>query len=84
MTIHMDNQSSIMLVHNPKFYDQMKHIDIWHHFLREKVENNKISLEYLPMNKQPANLLTKGLTCNKHETFTQKIGLLITTHNMDW
>jgi len=83
MTIHVDNQSSITLVHNPEFHDRMKHIDIRHHFLREKVENNEISLEYLPTNEQPADLLTKGLTCNKHETFTQKIGLLIATHNTD-
>ena len=83
MTIHVDNQSSIALAHNPEFHDRMKHIDIRHHFLREKVENNEISLEYLPMNEQPADLLTKGLTRNKHKTFTQKIGLLIATHNMD-
>src|SRR5260370_17704277 len=44
-------------------------------FRSEKVEDGKISLEYLPMNEQPADLLTKGLGREKHETFTKMIGL---------
>src|SRR5216684_9113996 len=74
-TIHIDNQSSIALAHNPEFHNRTKHVNIQHHFLREKVEDGEISLEYLPTNEQPADLLTKGLGCEKHETFTKMIGL---------
>ena len=81
--LHIDNQSSIALAHNPKFHDRTKHVDIQHHFLREKVENNELLLQYLPTNEQPANLLTKGLSREKHETFTKKIGLYTTICNMD-
>jgi hypothetical protein len=52
------------------------------YFLREKIENEELSLEYLPTNEQPTNLLTKGLCHNKHETFMKKLGLHATTHNM--
>ncbi len=31
--LHIDNQSSIALAHNPKFHDRTKHVDIQHHFL---------------------------------------------------
>ncbi len=82
-TIHIDNQSSITLAHNPEFHDRTKHVDIWHHFLRKKVKDGKISLEYLPTNKQPADLLTKGLGHKKHKTFTKIIELCSITHNTD-
>jgi hypothetical protein len=82
MTIHMDNQSSITLAHNPEFHDQTKHVDIYYHFLREKIKNEELSLEYLPTNEQPADLLTKGLCCDKHKTFMKKLGLHTTTHDM--
>ena len=81
--LHIDNQSSIALAHNPEFHDRTKHVDIRHHFLREKVKNNELSLQYLPTNEQPADLLTKGLSREKHETFTKKIGLYATVRNMD-
>src|SRR5258708_36659895 len=82
-TIHINNQLSIALVHNPEFQNITKHVDIWHHFLREKVKDGEISLEYLPTNEQPADLLTKGLGHKKHETFTKMIGLHSTAHNTD-
>src|SRR5216684_2184647 len=82
-TIHIDNQSSIALAHNPEFHDRTKHIDIRHHFLREKTESGEILLEYLPTNEQPADLLTKGLNHEKHETFTKILGLCNAIHNTD-
>src|SRR5579871_5782029 len=38
--IQIDNQSCIALAKNPEHYARTKHIDIQHHFIREKVENN--------------------------------------------
>jgi hypothetical protein len=61
ITIHIDNQSSIALAHNSEFHDCTKHVDIWYHFLHEKVKSGEITLQYLPTNSQPADLLTKGL-----------------------
>ena len=40
-----DNESAVKLVNNPVQYSRTKHIDIRHHFLRDHVAKNDISLE---------------------------------------
>jgi reverse transcriptase-like protein len=44
ITIHVNNQYSIALAHNPEFHDCTKHVDIRYHFLCEKVESGEIAL----------------------------------------
>ncbi|TPX65937.1 hypothetical protein SpCBS45565_g04800 [Spizellomyces sp. 'palustris'] len=43
-TIYEDNQPCIALGKNPVNYQQTKHIDVRHHFSRDKVENGDIIL----------------------------------------
>ena len=43
----VDNQSAIKLAENPVFHKRSKHIAIRFHFIREKVENGEISLEFV-------------------------------------
>ena len=57
----MDNQSAITIARNPEFHDHSKHIEIWHHFLRQKIEEGELGLEYTPTGDQVADILTKGL-----------------------
>jgi hypothetical protein len=73
--LHVDNQSAIAIVCNPKFHDCTKHIEVQHHFLRHKVEGEEICLEYTPTDEQTADVLTKGLVCDKHERFSKAMGL---------
>jgi hypothetical protein len=73
--LHVDNQSAIAITHNPKFHDHTKHIEVRHHFLRHKVEGEEIRLEYTPTDEQTADVLTKGLVCNKHKCFSKAMGL---------
>jgi hypothetical protein len=73
--LHIDNQSAIAVAHNPEFHDQTKHIDICYHFLRHKVENEEIELQYIPTGNQVADILTKGLVREKHEHFAAEMGL---------
>jgi hypothetical protein len=44
-TIYEDNQGAIQLSRNPKFHNRTKHIDITHHFVREQVNRNVISVK---------------------------------------
>ena len=37
--IQCDNQSSIKLAHNPVYHARSKHIELQHHFMREKIES---------------------------------------------
>ena len=38
--IQINNQSYIALAKNPEHHARTKHIDIQHHFIRKKVDNN--------------------------------------------
>jgi len=38
----------------------IKHIDIWHHFIREKVEHGVIEMKYIPTQRMIAYVLTKA------------------------
>jgi hypothetical protein len=46
--LYMDNQSAIAIARNPEFHDRSKHIKIRHHFLRQKVDDEELELEYVP------------------------------------
>jgi hypothetical protein len=55
------------LFENPEFHDQTKHIEIWHHFLRQQFKSKAIDLSYVLTGDQTADVLTKGLAREKHE-----------------
>ena len=61
ITIMEDNQSAIAMAKNSKFHGRAKHIDIRHHFIREKVNDGDIQLLYCPTGDMVADMLTKGL-----------------------
>jgi len=56
-----DNAGTIALSKNPVHHERSKHIGLRHHFLRERVEDNTISLSHVPSADNIADLLTKGL-----------------------
>ncbi len=56
-----DNQGSIAMAKNPVNHAAAKHIQLRHHFIREKVENGDIHLEYLNTLKMLADAQTKAL-----------------------
>jgi hypothetical protein len=60
-TIREDNQSCIAMARNPVKHGRTKHIDIKYHFVREKVADDTIRLEYIPTGSQVADMLTKGI-----------------------
>ena len=74
--LHSDNQSALKLTLNPMFHKRSKHIDVRHHFIREKVAEGLISIEYLQTNEMPADLLTKALGSNKHYKFLELLGIV--------
>jgi len=56
-----DNAGTIALSKNPVHHERSKHIGLRHHFLRERVEDDTISLSQVPSADNIADLLTKGL-----------------------
>lgn len=59
-TIYEDNQGAIALASNPQFHTRTKHIDIQYYFIRERVESDKVQLEYCPTAEMIADGMKKS------------------------
>lgn len=73
--IYEDNQGCIAMAKNHMIQERTKHIDIRHHFLRELVAGKVVKVLYCETDKMLADILTKGLTREKHEFFCKELGL---------
>jgi hypothetical protein len=73
--IRSDNQGCISLAKNSVHHARTKHIDIQHHFVREKVEGEEVELIFCRTEDMIADILTKGLTKEKHDCFSGMMGL---------
>ncbi|XP_071700432.1 secreted RxLR effector protein 161-like [Rutidosis leptorrhynchoides] len=68
-----DNESAIKLALNPVFHARTKHIEMWYHFIREKVLSGKIELANVRTNDQVADIFTKALTKAKFMKFREAL-----------
>jgi hypothetical protein len=73
--IHCDNTGAVKLAHNPVSHSRTKHIDITHHFLREKVANKEVDLVQVPTKDNTADILTKPLTKAEHIRLSTALGM---------
>ncbi|KAI1007734.1 hypothetical protein K3495_g494 [Podosphaera aphanis] len=76
ITIHGDNEGSIILAHKPIVDGRTKHKNVKYHFLRQQVKSDAINLKWVPTKDQSADGLTKPLFQAAHELFCDLIGLL--------
>jgi hypothetical protein len=60
---------------NASFHAQSKHIDVVHHFVRERVEMNQITFNYLPTRQLPADALTQAVAGPKLTQFRGIMGI---------
>jgi hypothetical protein len=56
-----DNENAVKLATNPNQHTRTKHIDIRHHFLRDHVEKEDISIYFIGTDNQLADIFTKPL-----------------------
>jgi histone deacetylase 1/2 len=61
-TLYCDNNSAVMLAHNPVLHSRTKHMELDLFFVREKVLAKQIHVEYVPAHQQLADILTKPLS----------------------
>jgi hypothetical protein len=73
MIINCDNTSAINISKNPVQHSQTKHIDIRHHFLRDLVESEVVSLSVIPTENQLADILTKPLDAVNRDSTIQSL-----------
>ena len=73
--IMCDNRSAIDLAKTNIHHSRTKHIDIRHHYVREKVISGDIQLIPIDTNNMIADVLTKGLVHVKHHKCISEMGL---------
>ena len=74
--LHSDSQSAIFLAKNLTFHLKSKHIQTKYHFIRYLVEDKLVLLEKICGSKNPADILTKGVTIEKLKLCVASIGHL--------
>ena len=57
------------------FHDKSKHIEIKYHYNRDMVQRGVVKLQYVAMDNQIADVLTKPLARVKFEYFMEKLGV---------
>jgi hypothetical protein len=75
VTIMADNQAAIKILKNPISSLRSKHIDVVHHFARERVMRKEIEFKYIPTIEQVADVLTKALPEAKHTKCLKGMGM---------
>ena len=74
--LHSNSQSAIFLDKNSTFHSKSKHIQKKYHFIRYLVEDKLVILEKICESKNPADMLTKGVTIEKLKLCADSVGLL--------
>ena len=68
-----DNQGSLELTKNPRINHRSKHIDIHHHFIRERLEVGDFSIVCIPTADNLVDILTKHPPKPRHHALAESI-----------
>jgi hypothetical protein len=74
--LRCDNESAIRLADNPFEHSRTKHIDIWHHFLRDHQQKGDIDIYHISTENQLANTFTKPLDEKTFCKFRSELNVL--------
>jgi hypothetical protein len=78
-----DNESAIRMADNPVEHSRTKHIDIWHHFLRDHQQKGGIEVFYISIENQLADVFTKPLDEKTFCRLRSELNVL-DSRNLDW
>ena len=75
LLIFCDNKGAIDLSQHSRFSGRTKHINVRHHFVKEKIDNHEIKVEFLASTHMLADSLTKAAKSPKLKEFFNGTGL---------
>jgi hypothetical protein len=78
-----DNESAIHLADNPVEHSRTKHIDIWHHFLRDHKQRGDINIYHISTENQLVDIFTKPLDEKRFCKLRSELNVLY-SWNLDW
>ena len=76
MKIYSDSQGAIKLLKHPIASIRSKHIDVIHHFARERVSRKEVMFEYCSTDAMIADSFTKALPIGKFRWCCAGMGVL--------
>ena len=76
MEMFCDNEAVISIAKNLVHNDRTKHVEIDHHFIKEKIEEGIITLIYTPTGLQTVDVLTKALPRSNFEDLSCYLGMI--------
>ena len=76
MQIMCDSLGALRSLKNPIITQRTKHIDVMHHFVRERVADGYVHLEFIPGEHNIADLFTKPLPGPKFTHFRKLLGVV--------
>ena len=75
-TIFIDNRGAIDLTKDNRHHQRTKHIDIIHHFIRERVEDKTFAVTHCPSAEMLADGFTKPLPREPFSRMVDGLGLI--------
>ena len=75
--VFLDNHGAIDLSKDSRHHDRTKHIDIQHHFIRERVEDGTFHIIHCPTHLMLADVLTKLLPYPAFSRCREGLGLVL-------
>ena len=77
ISVLCDNTSAINISKNPVMHSRTKHIAIRYHFLKERVAQGEVQLEFVPTTEQVADIFTKPLPKDIFEYLRNRLGVVV-------
>jgi hypothetical protein len=71
-----DSKSAIQITKNPVFHERNKHVALKYHFSRHLQADGRMSIQYIPTERQVADALTKALYGPKLSWSQEQMGLV--------
>jgi hypothetical protein len=74
--IYSDSLGARSIASNNVYHKRTKHINIKHHYIREKIADGTVNVEQISSKNNLADVFTKPLPRDQHNNLTQKLGLI--------